>query len=96
MNIEDLKVGMRNVDLKAKIAEMDEPRQVTTRFGTPISLTVATLKDDTGTIKLNLWGDQSEGIEEGKDVEVIGGFVKEFRDELQLSVGRNGSIKMVE
>lgn len=95
MKISDLKVGMSNVEIKAKIVELSEPKQITTKFGTQTSLTVATLKDDSGTIKLNLWGKQSEGIEEGKDVQINGGFVKEFREELQISVGRNGSIEMV-
>lgn len=96
MKISDLKVGMSNVELKAKVAELSEPRQITTKFGTQTTLTIATLKDESGSIKLNLWGKQSEGIEEGKDVQVNGGFVKEFREELQLSVGRNGTIKVVE
>jgi len=53
------------------------------------------LEDDSGTIKLTLWGDQANGIEEGSEVEITGGFIKEFRDELQLTIGKKGSIKVV-
>lgn len=96
MKIEELKVGMNNVSLRAKVVELSEPREVVTRFGSVTNLTEATLEDETGSIKLTLWGRQSEGIEKGNEVEITNGFTKEFRDELQLGIGRRGSIKVVE
>jgi len=87
---------MNNLSLKAKVAEMTEPREVMTKFGTVTNLIEATLEDETGSIKLTLWGKQSEGLEEGKEVEITNGFTKQFRDELQLGIGRGGTIKAVE
>lgn len=95
MNISELKPGMNNVNIKAKISELKEPREIMTKFGTTIDLTEATLEDESGTIRLALWGKQSEGLEEGQEVEVAGGFTKEFRDEIQLGIGKTGSIKTV-
>jgi len=95
MKINDLKPGMNNVDIKAKITELTEPREIMTKFGTVTTLTEATLEDDTGSIKMVLWGKQSEGIENGSEVEITGGFTKEFRDVLQLGIGRNGLIKVI-
>ncbi|NIM47370.1 MAG: hypothetical protein GTN40_04420 [Candidatus Aenigmarchaeota archaeon] len=95
MKIEELKPGMNNVDIKAKIIELTEPREIMTKFGTMTTLTEATLEDGSGSIKLTLWGKQSEGIEKNQEVEITGGFTKEFRDELQIGIGRNGSIKVI-
>jgi len=95
MKIKDLKIGMSNIDIKVKVAKLSEPREVMTRFGTATKLTEATLEDDSGTIKMTLWGDQAEGIEEGKEVEITGAFVKEFREELQLGIRKGGTIKAV-
>ena len=95
MQINELKAGMNDVKLKAKITELKEPREIMTKFGTTTTLTEATLEDETGTVKLTLWGNQSEGLENEQEVEVIGGFTKEFREELQLGIGRKGSIKVV-
>jgi replication factor A1 len=95
MQINELKAGMNNVNIKAKIAELKEPREIMTKFGTMTTLTEATLEDESGTIKLTLWGKQSEGLENNQEVEISGGFTKEFRDELQLGIGRNGSIKAI-
>jgi replication factor A1 len=95
MKINELKPAMNNVNIKAKIAELKEPREVMTKFGSATNLVEATLEDDSGTIKLTLWGNQSEGLEEGSEVEITKGFTKEFRDELQLGIGRGGSVKVV-
>lgn len=96
MNIADLKQGMNNINIIAKIIELSEPKEIATRFGSQTTLTTAVLEDDSGTVKLTLWGNQSEGLEEGKTVEINGGFTKEFRDELQVGIGRTGKIKVVE
>ena len=96
MKISDLKSGMADVNLKAKVVEMKEPREIITKFGTATTLTEAVLQDDSGTIKLTLWGKQSEGIENDQEVEIANGFVKEFREELQLTLGRKGTIKVVQ
>jgi len=95
MKINELKPGMNNVDIKAKIAELTEPREIMTKFGTVTTLTEATLEDESGSIKLVLWGKQSEGIEKGSEVEITNGFTKQFREELQVGIGRNGSIKVI-
>jgi replication factor A1 len=95
MKINELKPIMNEVNIKGKIAELKEAREVMTKFGTATTLTEATLEDDSGTIKLVLWGNQAEGIEEGSEVEIAGGFTKEFREELQLGIGKRGSIKVV-
>ena len=92
----ELKAGMNVENLKGKIVEVKEPRDVNTKFGTTVTLTEATLEDDTGSVKLTLWGDQAEGIEEGSEVEITGAFTKEFREEMQISIGKKGSIKVVE
>jgi replication factor A1 len=95
MKINELKPAMSNVAIKAKVTELREPREVMTKFGNAIILTEAILEDDSGSIKLTLWGEQANGIEEGSEVEVTGGFTKEFRDEVQMSIGKKGSIKVV-
>jgi len=94
--IAELKAGMGNFSLKAKIVNLTEPREIMTKFGTATTLTEATLEDDTGTIKIALWGEQSNGIEEGSEVEITNGFTKEFREELQIGIKKGGSIKVVE
>ena len=84
---------MNDVLLKAKVAKLSEPKQIMTKFGTQTTLTTATLEDESGSLPLALWGKQADGLEEGSTVEIKGAFTKEFRDELQLGLGRGGQIK---
>jgi replication factor A1 len=95
MQINELKAGMNDVKLKAKITELKEPREIMTKFGTTTTLTEATLEDETGTVKLTLWGKQADGLENDQEVEINGGFTKEFREELQVGIGKRGSIKVI-
>ena len=95
MKISDLKPGMSNVALKAEVAEMEEPREVNTKFGTTINLNSITLKDESGQIKLVLWGDVPDGMESGKTVEIKNAFVKDFRGELQLGIPKDGEVKVM-
>jgi len=94
MKIKELKPGMNNVNIKAKISELREPREVMTKFGSATTLTEIILEDDSGSIKLTLWGKQADGLEQDQEVEIVGGFTKEFREETQLGIGRSGSIKV--
>lgn len=96
MKISGLKADMNNVSLKAKIKEMTEPREIMTKFGTATTLTEAILEDDTGTIKLTLWGKQADELEAEQEVEITNAFTKEFRDELQITLGRKGQIKVIQ
>ncbi len=93
MKVNELKPGMNNVNLKGKLSVLKEPREIMTKFGTTVDLIEATFEDETGSIRLTLWGKQAEGLEEGQEVEIVGGFTKEFRDEIQLGIGKTGSVK---
>ncbi len=96
MKISELKLGMSNIKLKAKVIEISEPRNVRTKFGYQTRVATATLEDETGRIPLTLWGRQIDEINIGDTVEISDGYTREFRGELQLNVPRKGEIKKVE
>lgn len=95
MNIGDVKRGMSNIILKAKVIDISETREVMTRFGRR-SVADATLEDETGQISLSLWQDQIERVSVGNTLQVSGAFVTEFRGKLQLSIPKSGKIEVVE
>jgi replication factor A1 len=94
MKIKDISSPTGNVELVGKIVEIGEERQVMTKYGRR-RVADAVLEDDTGRIKMTLWGEQIDSVKEGDKVEISGGFVTEFRDELQLNVPRRGKIVVV-
>ena len=96
MKINELRLGMSSIKLKAKVVDVTEATEVRTKFGYRTRVASATIEDDTGKISLTLWEAQIDEIGEGDTIEITDGYVKEFRGELQLNVPRKGELKKVE
>ena len=95
MKINEIKSGMSNVSLQAKVIDKSEVRGVQTRYG-PKSVADVILEDDTGQISLSLWEDDIKSVEVGDMVEIKGAYTTQFRDKLQLNVPRrSGKIEVL-
>jgi replication factor A1 len=89
LRIKDLRAGMKEVNLKAKVVEVAKPTLVFTRFGNYASVANALIEDETGTIKLCLWNDQINSISVGDTVQIENARVSMFRGERQLRIGKS-------
>lgn len=96
LHIRDLRTGMKQVNLKAKVLEIARPTLVFTRFGNYASVANALIADETGTIKLCLWNEQIKSISIGATVQIENARVSMFRGERQLRIGKNGILSIVE
>ena len=96
LHIRDLRTGMKQVNLKAKVLEIARPTLVFTRFGNYASVANALITDETGTIKLCLWNEQIKSISTGSTVQIENARVSTFRGERQLRIGKNGILSIVE
>jgi replication factor A1 len=94
--IKDLRVGMKKINLKAKVLEVAKPTFVFTRFGSYASVANASVADETGTVKLCLWNEQIEAVSTGDMVQVENAHMSLFRGERQLRIGKNGKLNIVE
>jgi replication factor A1 len=81
----------QNATIDATITAISAVRNVTTARG-PSQVADATLQDDTGTITLTLWGDDTTRYSVGQKIHIADGWVKDFRGKLQISMGRSGKI----
>ncbi|MGB9713784.1 MAG: hypothetical protein ACPLZC_02255 [Candidatus Bathyarchaeales archaeon] len=93
--IRDLRVGMKKVNLKAKVVEIAKPTIVFTRFGNYASVANALIADETGTIKLCLWNKQIDAISTGDVVQIENASTSTFRGERQLRIGKNGVLRNI-
>lgn len=96
MKINELKAGATNVTIEATVAEKQEPREVVTKYGKRLNVANVTLKDDTGSIVLSVWGKDIETVAVGDKIKVTNGYVSEFRGTPQLSAGKWGKIEVIE
>ena len=93
MKIKELRDGMKRVSIEAKVTEMSDPREVTSRFkDQTYRVANATIADETGTIKLTLWNDQIDQVKVDDVVKVENGYITSFRGEIQLNVGKYGTL----
>ncbi len=94
--IEDLKSGMKRINLEARVLEVPKPRSVFTRFGTFAMVTNASIADETGIIQLPLWNKQIDTVSVGDTIRVENARVVTFRGERQLRVGRGRQLSVIE
>jgi replication factor A1 len=91
--IADIQNGQKRVLVEGKVDHSSGPRTVTSRnTGEELKVSNIALSDDTGSIKLVLWNEQIKQVKENTSIRIEEGYAKEYRDELQLSIGRWGMI----
>ena len=93
MEISELKAGMRNVSITGKIDSVGEPRTVNLKAGGTNTVADAIISDESGSIKLSLWGEEVNNVQPGDRVSVENGYINTFRGENSLNVGKFGKLK---
>jgi len=93
--IKDLRVGMKRINIKARVLEVSQPRVVATRFGLYANVTNVLVTDETGAIQLPLWNKQTDEISAGDLIQVENANVIVFRGVRQLKVGRSGKVSVI-
>ena len=93
MKIAELRDGMRGVDVEGKVDEKAIARTVRgRRRGEPLTVSEATLMDDTSSVVLVLWNEQIRQAKVGDQIRIENGYMKSFRGIRQLNVGRGGKL----
>lgn len=92
MKISELKAGMRNVSVVAKVDSVGQPRTVNLKSGGTNTVADAIISDETGSIKLSLWGDDINKIQPGDRISVENGYINTFKGENSISVGKFGKL----
>ncbi|MDR0373726.1 MAG: hypothetical protein LBI79_09325 [Nitrososphaerota archaeon] len=96
IKIEDLRVGMKKINVTAEVVEVAEPAKVHTQFRDNAVVSNAVIQDDTGQVLLCLWDQQINTIHAGDFIEVKNAHVAMFKGERQLRLGKNGSVSIIE
>jgi replication factor A1 len=95
MEIKDLQPRAGKVDIAATVISKDEPRQIEKpNFSGKVCN--ATIKDDSGEVKITLWNEQCDQVGIGDKIKISNGYVGEWQGEMQLSTGKFGSMEVLE
>ncbi len=96
VSISNLRHGMKKVSVKAEVLATEKPQLFRTQFGNSIMLTNAWIADDSGKVKLCLWGEQAKSLAVGDIVQITHGTVRTFKGERQLSLGTRGGFTVLQ
>jgi replication factor A1 len=93
VNIKDLRNGMKRVTVEANIVEKGETRQVRSRYkDETYNVADAVVADESGSINLTLWNEQIDQVDVGNKIKIENGYVTSFKGEIQLNVGKFGTM----
>ena len=95
MAIKDLQARQGKVDIVVEVVDLGEVREFS-KFGRTGRVATATVKDETGEIKMSLWNEQIDQVKPGDKVHVTNGYVNEFQGEKQLTTGKFGKLEVIE
>ncbi|KPV61569.1 MAG: Replication factor A [Candidatus Bathyarchaeota archaeon BA1] len=93
--IRDLGLGMRGVDVLARVMHVEEVREFRRSNGEVGHVSALLIKDETGSVRLSLWEDKavlSRQIRLGDIVLARGSYTRERFGEVNLNLGRQGSL----
>ncbi len=91
--IENLRKERNQVVVEGQVDHMPSVRTVSSRKTSETLKVVNTsLRDETGSVNLVLWNDQIRQVKAGSRIRIENGYLKEYKNELQLGVGQWGMI----
>ncbi|NHX35286.1 MULTISPECIES: single-stranded DNA binding protein [Halolamina] len=98
--VEELSMGLSDVTLVGKLLDVDDDYRTFDRDdGTEGRVGNVAIGDETGRIRVTLWDEATDLLEEldaGEVVEVVDGYVREREGDLELHVGSRGTIEEVD
>jgi hypothetical protein len=92
--IDNLRCGMKGIDVTAKITEIPPIQPVITRWGSECYVSNVTIADDTGSIRLSLWNNRADKVRVGDEVELTNCYVSRFAGQLQLRLRRQSTMSI--
>lgn len=93
MKISEIKANQGKINIEAAVIEKGEIRDIN-KYGKNLRVATATIKDDSGKIKLSLWNNEIDAVNVGDKIKVTDGYASEFKGEKQLTAGKFGKIEI--
>jgi len=97
--VEDLSMGLSDVNLKGVVLDTEQVRTFDRDDGSEGRVANLVLGDETGRVRVTLWdekADLAEEFEPDRTVEVVDGYVRERDGDLELHVGNRGAVEGID
>ncbi|MCQ4345585.1 MAG: OB-fold nucleic acid binding domain-containing protein, partial [Sulfolobaceae archaeon] len=87
----NLKPNQENVNVTVRVLETSEPRTIQTKNG-PRTISEAVVGDETGRVKLTLWGNLAGKVKDGMVVKIENAWTSVYKGKVQLNAGNRSKI----
>lgn len=95
MKVSEIKARQAVPEIELEIVSKAEVRDFATEKASG-KVCSAAAKDDSGEIKITLWNEQCEQVQEGNKIKIENGWCSEYQGEKQLSTGKFGKLTKLE
>lgn len=94
--VEELRPGLRGINVKVKCDSKNEEKQVTSKkTGENLRVTEAIVGDETASILLTLWNDDIDKMEKDHIYQLKNVYTTVFKGSLRLNIGKYGSMEEI-
>ncbi len=93
MKADRVKPGMKSLDLDLKVLEKEDPHSFESEEGEG-RVATAICEDDSGEVKVSLWNEDIEKVEVGDEIRIENGYSRLFKNEVYVSAGKYGELKV--
>jgi len=95
MNVSELNEGVGDVSLEAEVVGVGDVREFN-KYGRVLKVANVDIKDESGTIKLTLWNDNISKVKVGDKIKIEKGYVNSFQGALQVTLGKFGTLEVIQ
>lgn len=97
MYVSEIRPNRAIDELELEVVELEEPREIVTKFGRQSRVCDAWGVDSKGErVRLSLWNGEIDRVSKGSRIRITNGWARTFRDQLQVSAGLHGRLDVVE
>ena len=94
MDIKTAKTMRTGIDIEAILKSKNNSRTVNLKQGGTVEVWDTTIHDDSGEMKLTLWGEDGNGVKVGDVIKITNGYTNTFKDEVSLTKGKYGQMEI--
>ncbi len=80
------------INTEGKVASVGAVRTVNLKSGETKPVADAVLEDESGTIKMTLWGPDTTLVKAGDKVVIENGYTNEYKGEISIAAGKYGKM----
>ncbi|MBI4210443.1 MAG: hypothetical protein HY544_02975 [Candidatus Diapherotrites archaeon] len=95
MKVAELRANTPVPEMTLEVVSKEEPRKYANDRGSGTVCNCAGKDEDGQEVRVTLWNEQCEQVNEGNTIQITEGWCSEFRGQLQVSTGKKGQLKIV-